>query len=103
VLKELKGAKWIGDPEAGEAYATAYAIYLDARRNAAMHALRAQTRLWGGSASIMLPCTKDFADDALFWELIEAQDPDAVVVHPGTYDELLERWRPTSMPTGLGK
>lgn len=53
-----------------------------------LNALRAQTRFWGGSGSIILPCTPQFADEPLFWALVEAQDPDAVVMHPGTFAEL---------------
>ena len=50
-------------------------------------ALRAQSRFWGGSAAIALPPPRAL-DDQLFWSLAEAQDPDAFVVHPGTWGEL---------------
>jgi hypothetical protein len=50
-------------------------------------ALRAQSRFWGGSGAIVLPPPRAL-DDQLFWALAQAQDPDAFVVHPGTWGEL---------------
>ena len=65
------------------------AMFSDVRwQSSLLSALMAQNRFWGGSGSILLPCTAKFADDPLFWALLEAQDPDAVVLHPGTFAEL---------------
>ena len=46
------------------------------------------------SGAVLLPCTPGFADDPLFWALAAAQDPDAVVVHPGTYGEIERAFEP---------
>jgi hypothetical protein len=55
-----------------------------------LNALRAQTRFWGGSGGLPLPLTQGFGDSALFWAIAAVQDPDALVLHPGTQAELRE-------------
>lgn len=53
-----------------------------------LNALAAQTRFWGGSGNLPIPCTPNFDEKELFWAIATAQDPDALVVHPGTRSEI---------------
>jgi hypothetical protein len=69
VPTRVQGASWIGLYEA---------------------ALAAQATFWGGSGNIVLPLTRDFTTNELFWELADLFDADAFVVYAPTWDEWAE-------------
>src|SRR4051794_25159505 len=51
-------------------------------------ALRNQCMTWGGQANLPLPWTSGIEDNPLFWRILEAQDPDIVIGHPGSWANL---------------
>jgi hypothetical protein len=52
--------------------------------------LAAQSRLWGGSGSLILPATDDIADNELFWALAERFDADCITSATFTRADLRE-------------
>jgi hypothetical protein len=63
-------------------------------------ALRAQALIWGGSANLPVPFTSDTLDHPLFWSLLNALDPDALLVHPGSWADI-EDLKPQPYESGM--
>src|SRR5947207_12627411 len=51
-------------------------------------ALRNQCLTWGGQANLPVPWSSNIEDNPLFWRIVEAQDPDIVIGHPGSWADL---------------
>jgi hypothetical protein len=67
-------------------------------------ALAAQSQVWGGQFNLILPLTKDFTDQELFWRLTDLFDADSFlayaptwgelkIITPGFYEEQMSSWR----------
>lgn len=52
------------------------------------HALAAQSRVWGGGSNLIVPTGWDVAEDELFWRLVDRFDPDVLVVHAPSWEEV---------------
>src|SRR5207253_867113 len=54
------------------------------------HALAAETGIWGGTGNLIIPSGWEFADDEIFWGIIDLFDPDIVALQTFTYGEVRE-------------
>src|SRR5438093_1584534 len=51
-------------------------------------ALRAQVLVWGGQGNLLVPVAADVLDHPAFWAIVDALDPDALILHPGAWGDL---------------
>jgi hypothetical protein len=64
------------------------------------HALATQTRVWGGTSTIVVPLGWDVGEDELFWRLLDALDPDVITYHEPTFADV-EEIAPASYEAGV--
>jgi hypothetical protein len=58
-------------------------------------ALRAQALVWGGPGNLLVPAGPDALERPEFWAIHRALDPDAVLVHPGSWGDIKDLDRAT--------